>query len=57
MTKITFTNEFGEYSIAKFENLSSIEEVIEALVVPVLVAATYPEHLVRSMLHEDFRYE
>ena len=41
MTKIEFTNEYGTYTIELNRDLETVDDVMQWLVKPVLVAATY----------------
>ena len=41
MTSITFKNEYGEYTVTLKDNIVSLDDVMQELVKPVLLAATY----------------
>ena len=49
-TSLVLTNEYGEYTVSVNSELDTLEEVLERLVAPVLIAASFPAQLVSKRL-------
>ena len=53
MTKIEFTTESGAYAIAVHPDNMAIDEVVERLLIPVLMAAGYGDESIRRAFAEQ----
>lgn len=53
MLKLTFENEQGVFSVAIREEMLPLEGVIDQLVVPVLLAATYSPQVIAKYVKSE----
>lgn len=51
LTTIEFENQFGNYSIVSKEHIETLDELFDALIIPMLLAAGYQPKTIQSCVN------